>query len=269
MKSEAMEAPSSVSRRFPRAKRWLFVFVVGGVLLVPSARAAGLGDILTLFNTIIRTIQADIGGALGVMQTIHSTMNTLHQEVVWPVAMINQSKSLVTSMRAQYGGLMSQIVSIKNNSATLANPIQLELVFRNGQSASIGQLQVGYTNVYHSAPSPTDARPAQRNMVDMDDALALGSLKTAVLSDQTTKSMLTLADSIEQQSATAAPGSAPMLSVQAKVANLETQAYLSKMLAAELRQEAGTLAHQNALLKQSATTTRNLQNQMQQVLSHP
>lgn len=250
-------------------KRWLLLIVIGGVLIVPSARAAGVGDILTVLNTIMRTIQADIGGALRLMQTYHTAMNTLHQEVVWPVAMINQSKSLVTSMRAQYGGLMSRIVSIKNNSATLANPVQLELVFRNGQSSSIGQLQVGYTNVYQQAPSPTDARPAQRNMVDMDDALAMGSLNTAVLSDQTTQGMLALADSIEEQSASAAPGSAPILSVQAKVANLETQAYLSKMLAAELRQEAGTLAHSNALLKQSAATTRNLQNQMQQVLSHP
>ena len=269
MKNEGLESPQAVSRKPGMAKRWLALFVVGAVLIVPSARAAGIGDILTLFNTIISTIRGDIGGALGVMQTIHSAMNTLHQEIVWPVAMINQSKSLVTSMRAQYGSLMSRIISIKNNSATLANPIQLELVFRNGQSSSIGQLQVGYTNVYHAPPSPNDARPAQRNMVDMDDALAMGSLKTAVLSDQTTQTMLALADSIEQQSATAAPGSAPMLSLQAKVANLETQAYLSKMLAAELRQESGHLAHQNALLKQSATTTRNLQNQAQQVLSHP
>ena len=41
------------------------------------------------------------------------------------------------------------------------------------------------------------------------------------------------------------------------------------MLAAELRQEAAKLAHQNALLRQSASATRNLQNQMQQVLKHP
>jgi hypothetical protein len=41
------------------------------------------------------------------------------------------------------------------------------------------------------------------------------------------------------------------------------------MLAAELRLEAATLADENTLLKQSATSTRNLQNQMQQVLAHP
>ena len=106
-------------------------------------------------------------------------------------------------------------------------------------------------------------------MIDMDDALAMGSLKTTVLSDQTTQGMLALADQLEQQSAAAAPGSGPMLSVQAQVADLETQAFMAKMLAAELRQEAARLAHQNTLLKQSAAATRNLQNQIQQVLSHP
>jgi hypothetical protein len=103
----------------------------------------------------------------------------------------------------------------------------------------------------------------------MDDALAIGSLKTSVLSDQTTQGMLTLADSIEQQSATAAPGSGPILAAEAQVASIESQAYLAKVLASELRQEAAKLAHQNTLLKQSAAATSNLQNQIQQVLAHP
>ena len=164
---------------------------------------------------------------------------------------------------------MSQIHGIKNNSATLSNPTQLESVVRNGQSGSIGQFQPLYTNVYGSVPSSNDARPVQRNMVDMDDALAQGTLKTTVLSDQITQGMLALADSIEQQSATAAPGSAPMLATQAGISELESQAYLAKVLASELRQEAAKLAHQNSLLKQSAASTRNLQNQVQQVLTHP
>jgi hypothetical protein len=41
------------------------------------------------------------------------------------------------------------------------------------------------------------------------------------------------------------------------------------MLAAQLRQEATKLAHQNALLKQRSVATQTLQNQIQQVLGHP
>jgi hypothetical protein len=164
---------------------------------------------------------------------------------------------------------MFQIQAIRNNSATLTNPSQLESLFRNGQSGSISQFQPHYTSVYGNVPSATDARLLQRNMVDMDDALAQGSLKTTVLSDQTTEGMLSLADSIEQQSATAAPGSAPILATQAGISQLESQAYLARVLASELRQEAAKLAHQNSLLKQSAASTRNLMNQAQQVLTQP
>ena len=237
--------------------------------LVPSqARAAGIGDIVSLLRSITSTIQGAIGEALSGIQMLNSNMNNFRQQTIWPLAAINQAKGFVNSTRAQYGNLMSEVQGIKNNSATLASPTQLEAVFRNGQSGSIGQLPQVYTKVYAAIPPPTDARPVQRDMMDMDDALAMGSLKTTVLSDQTTQGMLALADQLEQQSAAAAPGSGPMLSAQAQVADLETQAYMAKMLAAELRQDAAKLAHQNTLLKQSAAATRNLQNRMQQVLSH-
>jgi hypothetical protein len=269
MNRKAFEILRGIHHRFRRGKRWLLLSVIAACLVLPRARADGIADIITLLKTITSTIQGAIGGALSGIQTLNSAINNFRQQVLWPVAEINQTKSFVNSTRTQYSSLMFQIEAIKNNSATLENPSQLESAFRSGQAGSIGQLQPVYANVYGSVPGPNNARPAQRNMVDMDDALAQGSLKTTVLSDQTTSQMLALADSIEQQSAVAAPGSGPMLATQAAVANLETQAYLAKVLAAELRQEAGKLAHQNALLKQSAAATRNLQNQAQQVLTHP
>jgi hypothetical protein len=250
-------------------KRLLAVLVVALCLLPTTARAAGLTDIITLLTTITSTIQNAIGGVLTGIQTLNSTINNFRQQVIWPVAAINQTKGFVNSTRAQYQNLMSQIHAIKNNSATLANPTQLESMFRGAQASNLAQFQPLYTSVYTAVPSATDAKPIQRNMMDIDDALAMGSLKTSVLSDQTTQGMLTLADSIEQQSATAAPGSGPILAAQAQVVSLESQAYLAKVLASELRQEAAKLAHQNTLLKQSAAATRNLQNQIQQVLTHP
>jgi hypothetical protein len=269
MKSKAIEILEGVGRRFHVRKRWLALVLLIVCLAAPRAGAVSVVDIIIQLKTITSTIQGAIGAALNGIHTLQSIVNNFRQQVIWPVAAINQTKSFVTSTRAQYGGLMSQIQSIRNNSATLTNPSQLESVVRNAQGAAIRQMQGVYSNVYGSVPSPADARGTQRNMMDMDDALAMGSLKTTVLSDGTTQGMLALADSIEQQSSTAAPGSAPMLSAEAKVANLEAQAYLAKMLAAELRQEAGKLAHQNALLKQSAASTRNLQNQFQRVLTHP
>jgi hypothetical protein len=253
-----------------RVRRGFAVVAIVSLCLIPStARAAGLGDILSLLKTITSTIQGAIGGALNDIQDLNSLVNKFREEIVWPLEAINQARAFVTSTRAQYGQLMFEIVSVRNDSAALRLPSQFESIFRSGQASSIGQIQAAYTNVYPALPSPANAKPQQRNMMDMDDALAMGSLKTTVLSDQTTQSVLSLADSIEQQSATAAPGSAPILSTQAQVAELETQALMTKVLAAELRTEATRLAHRNTLLKQSSASTRNLQNQMMQLLSHP
>jgi hypothetical protein len=263
---------AAINRMRSRAagnKRFLAVLVVALCLLPGTARAAGLTDIITLLTTITSTIQNAIGGVLTGIQTVNSTITNFRQQVIWPVAALNQTRGFVNSTRAQYQTLMAQIHGIKNNSATLTNPTLLESLFRSAQGGSIAQLQPLYTNLYTPVPLAKDAKPIQRNLMDIDDALAMGSLKTSVLADQTAAGMLTLADSIEQQSATAAPGSGSMLATQAQVASLESQAYLAKVLAAELRQEAAKLAHQNTLLKQSATATRNLQNQIQQVLAHP
>jgi hypothetical protein len=87
-----------------------------------------------------------------------------------------------------------------------------------------------------------------------------------VISDQASERMLSAADAMERQAATAAPGSASMLSAQALAANLESHAFLQRMLAAELREEAARLAHANALLKESSAAMQGLTNGVRRVL---
>jgi hypothetical protein len=269
MKMKTLEILRNLHRRLSHSKRWLFVAVVTLCLIPSTTRADGIGDILSLFHTITSTLQGPIGGALSEMRKVSVAVNNFRQEIIWPLALINQTRSFVSATRAHYTGLMSRIEGIKNNSATLALPMQLESMFRAAQSGSIGQIPSLYTQVYQPVALVGIAQAGQRNLMDIDDAMAMDSLKTSMVSDQTTQGMLTLADSLEQQSMTAAPGSASMITAQARVADLVTQAQLAKMLAAQLRQEATKLAHQNARLKHSATTTQNLFNQIQQVLAHP
>lgn len=239
------------------------------ISLQGTAGAIGLTDILTLLTTITGTIKNMIGVALSGIQNVKTDLNNFEQTVLWPIAALNQTHASINATRSKYRTLMNQIHNISNNSATLTNPITLENLFRSSNSTTLGQLSPVYTNVYTPVPGANNANQIQRNLMDMDDALAVGSLKTAVVSDQTTSEMLNLADSIEQQSSTSAPGSAPMLATEAQIASLQSQAYLAKVLAAELRQEAAQLAHQNLLIKQSAGNTRNLENQIQQVFAHP
>jgi len=269
MRKKTLKFLHNFQHGLSRRRRALIVLVLALSLILPGARADGIGDILSLFQTITHTLQGPIGGALGEIQKVSTAINNFRQQIIWPLALINQTRSFISATRAHYTGLMGQIGGIKNNSATLALPMQLESVFRNAQAGTITQIPPIYMQVYQPVSQASIAQPLQRNLMDMDDAMAMDSLKTAMVSDQNTQGMLTLADSLEQQAMSAAPGSAPMVTAQARVADLETQAQLAKMLAAQLREEATRLAHQNALLKQSSAATQNLQNQLQQVLAHP
>ncbi len=269
MKTKTLELFRKFQRRLSRSRRWLVVAVITLCLIPLNTRAQGIGDLLLLLHTITTTLQGPIGDALSEMRKVSAAVNNFRQQIIWPLALINQTRAFVSATRARYTGLMTQIEGIKNNSATLALPMQLESVFRNAQSGSIGQIPSMYAQVYQPVALAGIAQPGQRNLMDIDDAMSMDSLKTAVVSDQTTQGMLTLADSLEQQAMSAAPGSASMVTAQARVADLETQAQLAKMLAAQLRQEATKLAHQNALLKQRSVATQTLKNQIQQVLAHP
>lgn len=248
-------------------KRKLALCLVVLLVLTPTAANAGIGDIISLLTTITSTLRNSIGQFLSGIQSINTRVRDFEQQVVWPVTVINQTRNEVLQVRAQFSSLAGQIQSIPNNSATLANPKQLEALLRSRQAGSLNQISASYIQIYRSLPQPNQATPAQRNLMDVDDALALGALKTATASDQASQQMLTVADGLEQQAGISAPGSASILTAQAQAANLQNQAMLQRMLAAELRQEAARLAHTNALRKQSAEANRVFRNNLQQILS--
>ena len=236
------------------------------LLLMPAAANAGLVDIISLLSTVTSTLRNSIGEALNGIQTINTTIRAFEQQVVWPLTLINEARGEVSHIRAQFSSLAAEIHDVQTNSAALANPRQLELLLRGQQSSNLSQISASYGKVYLSLPPPNQATVTQRNLVDIDDGFALGALKTAVVSDEAGEQMLTLADGLEEQAAFSAPGSASILTAQAQAANLQNQAMLHKLLAAELRQEGGRLAHSNALRKQSADAARSLRNTMQQIL---
>ena len=255
--------------RWARKRLYLLPLLLILVLLIPSSARASVADIISLLQTITSTLENGIGGALSEIKSLNASISNLHQQVVWPIAAINQARSFVVAAENQYRSLLAQVRASNVNSATLANPTQLETLIRSGNAGILSQVQPAYVQVYGPIPPSTDAQLLERDMMDMDDASAVGSLKTATISDQSSSRMLKLADAIANQTINTAPGAAPLLTAQAQVANLENQAYLSKLLAAELRAEATKLAHDNAVRKRNATNTRTLQLQMQQAVTHP
>ena len=248
-------------------KRILAFCFISGMLLVPIAANAGVGDIISLLTTITSTLRNSVGQVLSGIQAINTSGRNLEQQVVWPVMLINQTRTEVSQIRAQFASLAARIHSIKTTSASLVRPKQLETLLRSHQAGELNRINASYTTVYQLVPEEGQATSAQRLLIDADDALALSALKTATVSDRASEQMLTVADGVEQQAALSAPGSASILTAQAQAANLQNQAMLHHLLATELREEAARLAHTNALRKQTADANRKLRLTVQQTLS--
>jgi hypothetical protein len=237
-----------------RRWRWTMVAaILGGVLFfTPASAHAGIFDV---FGELFGTIQSDIGGSLKAINQIEQQVQQLYQTTMWPLAALNQARGFVATSISSFRNQMNQVFSTRYSSAVTPGPQQFESILHSRLSSQIPALGASFSANYGTVPQLNNAAPQDRLMMDMDDALGQENLKTTLIADQGADTILNTANQMENQVAVTTPGSNPYLSAQAQVANLRCQAYMQKMLAAELRQEAGRLAHDNALLKRRTTIT--------------
>ena len=237
-----------------RRWRWTMVAaILGGVLFfTPASAHAGIFDV---FGELFGTIQSDIGGSLKAINQIEQQVQQLYQTTMWPLAALNQARGFVATSISSFRNQMNQVFSTRYSSAVTPGPQQFESILHSRLSSQIPALGASFSANYGTVPQLNNAAPQDRLMMDMDDALGQENLKTTLIADQGADTILNTANQMENQVAVTTPGSNPYLSAQAQVANLRCQAYMQKMLAAELRQEAGRLAHDNALTKRRTTIT--------------
>jgi hypothetical protein len=259
---------SSFKGLLPRSKRKCMALVgglVGIALAVPTPARAG---ILGVFDSLFSTIQSDMGSSLKAINQMTQQLQQLYQATVWPLAMVNSARGFVSSSITSYRGYMTQVFHLSSQSATLPNPQQFETILHSRTSTQIPALQNSFTTNYGSVPVANAASPQDRVMIDIDDALGQENLKTTMIADQGEDVVLATADQMESQVAVSAPGSTPFLTAQAQVANLRCQAFMQKMLAAELRQEAGRIAHDNVLVKRRASAAGSVNQFISGALTH-
>ncbi len=242
------------------------VIVVTLVVTPPQAQAQG--GIIQAIQAVLKVLNTLI---LPVVNSIHGTRSansTFYQTTVWPVQSISQANTQVLQMMGQYGNLMSRILGINLRSATLPAPQSMENLLRDHQVNNFADLTQSFNSAYRTIPTPTDASQADRDMADFDDALTLDSLKTLKASVSATDLELQAANSIESAAGQAAAGSTPFLTATATTSSIRSQALTQKMLAAELRQEAARIAHQNGLRKRGAIFTTQLRGTIMNLSKH-
>jgi len=255
-----------------KSRRGVVAVAVAGVLVStlviapPSAEAQG--DVIAVIQAVLNAINGVIQTALNAINTVRSAINTFYQNMIWPVQLINQARTQVQQMIGQYRNQMAGILSIKLNSATLPTPQSLENLMRDHQVNNFNTLTQSFGSTYGAIPTSTDASQADRDMSDIDDALTLDTLKTVKMSDGATDLEIQAANSIETSAGQAAPGSAPFLTASAVASSIRSQALTQKMLAAELRQEAAHIAHQNGFRKRGAAFSTELRGLITNLLQH-
>jgi hypothetical protein len=234
--------------------------------VVAPRPARAQGSLVGAIQGVLNVINGVIHGTLASIQNVRNTISAFYEQMMWPVNLIHQAQGLATQMAAQYRTPMANIFSLHLASGTLPGPQALEQVARDSQTTDFSTLAANYVNVYGPVPGNSSASPYDRNMTDMDDALAEDTLKTLKESDEADNATLGVADQIESGASQAAPGSAPFLTATAVVGAIESQAVMQKMIAAELRQEAALLAHRTALDKEGAVSAQKLAGALMNIL---
>ena len=219
-----------------------------GALAVTTAAAA----VVRLINNIIGSLLGTSNGLLSDINRFFQALVNLWENVVYPVALINQAQMMVTQLINQFRGLVTAIDNINVRSATLPNPVALETIMRNGSVADFGQFNQVFRTTFQPLPPATDIGPGDLQRVDMTDALAMDTLKALKASDQVVQQTLQASQMIEDEATEDAPGSAAYLTGAGIAAAVQNQAMMQRLLAAELREEAGSLAQANANRKRQA-----------------
>jgi len=257
-----------------RVRRAIALTLVGAMALTmvaPPAKAQiGIGAVIAAATAVVNLINNTIGGLLNAVRSTIGSINgvltqfdRLWEQVVYPLNLINQARALVSSLIAQYRGLLTALLRVNVASAQLPNPMALETIVRNRSTADFGLLTTAFGQTYRTIPQPTDASPMERDLADIDDAAALANLKTLKASDAMVDQMMNAANLIEDEGVNMAPGSAAYLAGAGMIASVKSQAMMQRMIAAAIRQEAARVAHDNTIRKRNAMFGAQFRNDVQ------
>jgi hypothetical protein len=230
------------------------------VMLLPTKARSQLGldpccaIISAGLTAISNLLSSAVAKPLSAIQQLEQQAADFEQQVVFPIAAINQARGLATQFQLPVA------------SATLPAPQQLEKSLLSRNPNSVPQVSVRYTDLYGAVMPATDAPQQVRELVDMTDAEAQAAMKKAVEIDSLADLELQAAEQINQQLATAAPGSAAILEAQASAWLVRANAYTQSAMAELVRVRSIELANRGAQLKFSTAHTTNLHSADTQVL---
>jgi len=257
-------------------RRVIAILVIGAITMLGTSPAPAQALPFCLpcvIQAVLTTITVTIGGRLTQVNGVLAVIQRLFQQTVWPSSKTRLAKSQIQSIIAQFLGVLQSIMSINPHTATLPHPVALENVMRDRSAVDVYAVPPAYVNTYRPVPQAGNIAPQERDLTDMDDAMAQDNLMMLKEADQAQDLQLQLANQIESLVGNpsidiSAPGTSSLITAAAVSGEIRSQAVTQKMLAAMMRQEAARVAHDNAIRKRNAAYAGQLQTDMTNVLQH-
>lgn len=212
---------------------------------LPSPCCALLAEGLGTINVTLGSV---IGAGLGAINAILTNTNNFLQTNVWPPQAIAQALGMAGQIQGFYSQIQT-ILQIPIANATLPFPRQLESTLLSQNPGQIPGTTGNYANVYNVVPTPQNASPAVRDLIDMTDAVAQDAMERSIAIDAIADQELSAAAQINTNVQSAAPGSAPIIEAQADAWLIRANAYTQSALADLMRVRAIDLANNGANLK--------------------
>jgi hypothetical protein len=262
--------PDAVGERSRRAPKLRYrptllkvsVIVVGIILILPMRAKGQFGfdtaAILAALSKMQSLMTTYIAAPLRTINQYEQSIAKYEQEVMYPIAAINQARTSVTQFENQFNQV-SGMFRVNVASATLPQSESLESLLLSRNAANVPNLSGQFQNVYGVIMPQNAASPQVRTMADMTDAQAQDAMKRAIEIDALADAELREANQLGQQIEQAAPGSAPILEADADVWVVRANAYTQAALAELMRTRGIDLANQSARAKLATAdnTTNN------------
>jgi hypothetical protein len=236
--------------------------VVGlGVLAILPTRANGqfgvdIAAILAALSKMQSLMTTYIAAPLKTINQYEQSVAKYEQEVMYPLAAINQAKTSVMQFEGQFNQI-SSLFHVNVSSATLPQSQNLESLLLSRNAANVPTVSGQFQNVYGVVMPQNAASPQMRTMTDMTDAQAQDAMKRAIEIDALADAELNEANQMGQQISQAAPGSAPILEAEADVWVVRANAYTQAALAELMRTRGIDLANQSKASKLATTDNTN------------